>query len=61
MKKVILQFDSLTTLVDFSLTTQLLKCTIDRQKNTLITELSDAEIELARRGFKARILSFTSS
>jgi hypothetical protein len=59
MKKVILQFDSLTELVDFSLTAQLLKCTIDRQTSTLTTELTDAEIELARRGYKARLLSLT--
>jgi hypothetical protein len=52
---VTLVFESLPELIDFSLVIHLTKYNLDGDRLTISTELSDAEIELAREGFGARL------
>ena len=55
MKKVTLVFESSPELIQFSLVIHLTKYNLDGDRLTISTELSDAEIELAREGFGARL------
>ena len=53
LRKVSLQFPSLKQLIDYTLTVDVTKCEIIRSTFTLICELTDADIELAKHGFGA--------
>lgn len=56
MKKVILAFPDLLKLVDYTLVVDVTQCEINRTGFTLICELSEADIELAKMGYEAYVL-----
>ena len=53
MKKVTLQFSDKQELLEFLSHTLSFRCDIDLERLTLVSELSDADIELAVNGFHA--------
>jgi hypothetical protein len=56
MKKVYLQFRSKNDLLNFLEHTKNPLCVVDNEKNRLLCQLSEEDIEYAQKKFKANIL-----
>lgn len=56
MKKVSLQFMSKHELIEFLGLTLSFRCVIDLEKLTITSQLSEADIELAVNGFRAKLI-----
>lgn len=54
--QVALQFPSILELVDFSLTVGIENCEVKRAKLLIICDLSEVEIESAKKKFKAKVI-----
>ena len=60
-RKVILQFPDLKSLLDYSITIELVKCEVVRSRFILICELTTKEIELAINGYNAKLIEEESN
>jgi hypothetical protein len=56
MKKVWLRFETILQLADFLEVMAMTKYTIDRISNIIVCELGEADIELAKRSYHAKLL-----
>ena len=60
LKKVILKFPTIMELADFSTFVDLKKTLIDKENLTLAADLSEAEIELAKKAYNALVVTVSS-
>lgn len=56
MKKVCLQFQSITMLNDFMQVIKNINCEINRQRLTMICEISERELQMAKENFGAQVI-----
>lgn len=56
MKKVYLKFETILRLAEFLDVVAITKFQIDRIRNIVIAELSNADIELAERSYRAKVI-----
>jgi hypothetical protein len=56
MKKVCLQFQTITKLTDFLQLIENINCEINRQRLTVICEISEKELEMAIMDFDAQAI-----
>lgn len=60
MRQVILQFNCILEMVEFQTITQTFYCEADTNKLLLMCTLSEADIELAKSGYDAKLLDLSS-
>ena len=51
-----IKFSSIAELVDFQMTANMFRCTVDPDSCTLTGPLGEAELELARLGYDAEVV-----